>query len=312
MLTRIGRRLRRILLETMPALVRWSFNVFDGGERRAFFRRLLVDGVSQDQTSTFDAIDDLLANHEMSEPQRERLLRRSLAGLSPSTISPTILDLFKVACGGNVHHSQEGEDVLLERLFADRSQGFFVDVGAHHPTRFSNTYAFYKRGWRGINIDATPGSMTPFSVLRPEDINLEAAVSDRTEPLTLHVFKEGALNTFDPMLSETYTVDGWEMTDTIELQPLPLSELLDRYVAAGQVIDLLSVDVEGEDLAVLRSNNWEKYRPEVVIIEALNAPLLSLCADPAVAFLVERGYVPVSRLFNSVILRRAEEPDAKN
>lgn len=312
MLTRIGKRLHAILLEIMPALVRWSFSVFDGGERRVFFKRLLLEGVSQDEASTFDAIDDLLTNHGMTEPQREQLLRRSLAGLSPATISPSVLDLFKVACGGNIHHSQEGEDVLFERFFADKPQGFFVDVGAHHPTRFSNTYALYKRGWRGINIDATPGSMEAFKALRPEDFNLEMAVSDKTEPLIFHVFKEGALNTFDPALSEAYAVDGWEMSDTIELQPRPLSEVLDRYVAAGQTIDLLSVDVEGEDLAVLRSNDWEKYRPEVVVIEALNAPLLSLGADPAVAFLIERRYVPVSRLFNSVILRRDEQPNAKN
>ena len=51
--------------------------------------------------------------------------------------------------------SQEGEDLLIDRMFDGQSVGFYVDVGAHHPTRFSNTYLLYLRGWRGINIDAT-------------------------------------------------------------------------------------------------------------------------------------------------------------
>ena len=71
-------------------------------------------------------------------------------------------------------YSQEGEDMLLDRFLEDRSVGFYVDVGAHHPKRFSNTYRLYCRGWRGLNIDANPGSMTLFQKLRPRDINVEA------------------------------------------------------------------------------------------------------------------------------------------
>ena len=74
-------------------------------------------------------------------------------------------------------YSQEGEDMILQRMFGQRREGFFVDVGAHHPFRYSNTYLFYKKGWRGINIDATPGSMREFEKYRPADINLEVAVS---------------------------------------------------------------------------------------------------------------------------------------
>ena len=55
-------------------------------------------------------------------------------------------------------YSQEGEDMILRRIFGDKRLGFYVDVGAHDPRRFSNTYYFYKRGWRGINIEPRPGS----------------------------------------------------------------------------------------------------------------------------------------------------------
>src|SRR5690554_6253894 len=74
-------------------------------------------------------------------------------------------------------YSQEGEDILLEKLFEGKNDGFYVDVGAHHPRRFSNTYLLYRRGWRGINIDAMPGSMAEFRRLRGRDINLEIPIS---------------------------------------------------------------------------------------------------------------------------------------
>ena len=73
-------------------------------------------------------------------------------------------------------YSQEGEDLLLRRIFEHQKIGFYVDVGAHHPFRFSNTYLLYKRGWRGINIDAMPGSMRLFRKFRPRDTNIECGV----------------------------------------------------------------------------------------------------------------------------------------
>ena len=78
--------------------------------------------------------------------------------------------------------AQEGEDrVLFSLLFKLHGgkhidNGFYVDVGAHHPYYLSNTYIFYRQGWRGLNIDAMPGSMALFEKNRPRDINLESGV----------------------------------------------------------------------------------------------------------------------------------------
>jgi hypothetical protein len=83
-------------------------------------------------------------------------------------------------------YSQEGEDRILLRPFENCKDGFYVDVGAHHPTRYSNTYLFYRMEWSGINIDAAPGSMNLFKKKRPRDINLEVAISDREEELTFY------------------------------------------------------------------------------------------------------------------------------
>ena len=73
--------------------------------------------------------------------------------------------------------SQNGEDVMIRGLFAGQRYGFFVDVGAHHPFRFSNTYLLYRAGWSGLNIDALPGTKRLFDRYRPRDITIEAGVA---------------------------------------------------------------------------------------------------------------------------------------
>ena len=102
----------------------------------------------------------------------------------------------------NYSYSQEGEDMVLQRIFAQKEYGFYIDVGAHHPKRFSNTYLFYKKGWRGINIDALPGSMDLFNKVRPNDINLEVGIGYKEEELNYYMFNESALNSFSKKLSQ--------------------------------------------------------------------------------------------------------------
>mgnify|MGYP001334584774 CR=1 FL=1 len=86
--------------------------------------------------------------------------------------------------------------MILNRIFGNQAKGFYIDVGAHHPKRFSNTYLFYKRGWSEINIDAMPGSMKIFDKQRPRDINIEKPVSNEKKIMDFYIFNEPALNSF--------------------------------------------------------------------------------------------------------------------
>ena len=100
-------------------------------------------------------------------------------------------------------YSQEAEDLLMYKLLKEThrvSNGFYVDIGAHHPIRFSNTYLFYKMGWHGINIDPIPGMKQQFNFFRPRNINLELGISADSKPLTYYEYKEGPYNTFDTNL----------------------------------------------------------------------------------------------------------------
>src|SRR5713226_7824178 len=96
----------------------------------------------------------------------------------------------------HVSYSQFGEDMVLKKIFQDKPDGFYVDVGAFHPKYYSNTYLLYLKGWKGINIDATPGSMEAFKRIRPRDCNLEMPIGSRKQTLTYYMFEEPAFNGF--------------------------------------------------------------------------------------------------------------------
>lgn len=193
-------------------------------------------------------------------------------------------------------YAQEGEDRILAELFGLNSRktpGFYVDVGAHHPERYSNTFLFYMQGWSGINIDAMPGSMTLFRRERPLDINVEAAIGDEEKPLTFYEFNEPALNGFSreaALVRDQY--QNWKIVSECEIMTTRLDKLLDKYLPNGRVIDFMSVDVEGLDLNVLKSNNWKKYRPAVILVEDNEAALGNQGDDTKItAFMRANGYV---------------------
>lgn len=198
-------------------------------------------------------------------------------------------------------YSQEGEDLFLARLLADRSSGFYVDVGALHPVRFSNTYLLYKRGWSGINIDATPGSMESFKRLRPGDMNIECMISSDPSPRYYYEFEEPALNTMSEKLVRQREMEGHRVVRRLLLQPTPLAAVLENYLPAHTVIDVMSVDVEGSDLAILKSNDWDRFRPRIVIAELLGTSLENISQCEIYQFLASHDYELVAKLFNSAI-----------
>jgi FkbM family methyltransferase len=201
-------------------------------------------------------------------------------------------------------YSQEGEDMVLERFLEDKQFGFYVDVGAHHPRRFSNTYRLYRRGWRGLNIDANPGSMNLFQQVRPQDINIEAAVSSAPQELTYYIFNEPALNTFKRDLALERVGGKYSIIKEVKIATAPLWQLLDQHVPADTKIDLLTVDVEGLDFDVLQSNDWNRYSPQFILVECLGASTLAeASSDPVAQLLIGQHYSIVAKTMSTVLFR---------
>jgi len=162
-------------------------------------------------------------------------------------------------------YAQNGEDVLLSRVFQGPS-GFYVDAGACHPIIDSVTYAFYERGWRGINIEPCETMFNRLKELRPRDINLNLAISNTNTNATFYECPNHIpLSTMNPQVAGEITEAG----GVIEERPMEVKTLSTVLQEHGvSTIDFLKVDVEGHEKQVLQGNDWNRFCPRVVIVES--------------------------------------------
>lgn len=200
-------------------------------------------------------------------------------------------------------YSQQGEDMVLRCLFQFQTTGFYVDVGAHHPIDYSNTKFFYTKGWRGINIDPRPGIMAEFIKDRSRDVNLELAISDTPGKIQYYMFSDPATNTSDEQTAKRISESGYyKLVSRVQIPTRTLADVLNDYLPHSQMIDFLSVDVEGLDEKVLRSNNWNVYRPRVVLAEDTSAFTLDEALNSSlVCYLQEVGYVAIAKTVHSIV-----------
>jgi FkbM family methyltransferase len=213
---------------------------------------------------------------------------------------------------GNPHirmqFSQFGEDVIIESMletFGMRERpGFFVDVGAHHPYYLSNTCLFHMKGWTGINIDANPESVALFAAARPGDTNLHAVISDEPGIVEFAVFASAAVSTADPGARARVEQQGMARTSLLQLSTRRLGDVLAEIVTDGRRIDLMSVDVEGYDLRVLRSNDWQRFAPFFLLVEDPALSLLDRPNSEIFNFLKPLGYRLASQAFITSIYVR--------
>jgi len=196
--------------------------------------------------------------------------------------------------------SQEGEDKILDRLFTDKYQGFYVDIGAYHPFLFSNTQLFYLKGWRGINIDATYGSMQLFKDFRQEDINIECCITSDARGVQLDVYNEPALNSIISGRAAEMP-NQFYVTEQVTMESRRLEDILGEHLPSGVEIDFMNIDVEGADLEVMHSSNWTKYRPRVLVVEDNRFEISNPNASRIFSFCQEVGYKIYAKLVNSLI-----------
>lgn len=159
----------------------------------------------------------------------------------------------------------EGEDLIILENLKNINNGLYVDVGCYHPLHLSNTYLLYKNGWRGINIDLSRLTIDLFDYLRPNDLNINAAVSNYNGNIKFYYQKK-----LSQLTSVKKTVAKKRMQGEIkekEIKSLKLDTILENSKFKNQRIDLLNIDVEGGDFDALISLNINIYRPRLICIE---------------------------------------------
>ena len=201
-------------------------------------------------------------------------------------------------------YSQEGEDLILTNYLGNKKNGFYVDIGAHHPFKFSNTYLFYLNRWKGINIDGTPGCMTLFNKYRSRDINIEAVVSNIKKNINYIIYDEPALNCiYAKKRIKRNNSMGYKIKKKVSLKTKKLSEILNKYMPINTKIDFMNIDIEGYEYAVLLSNDWKKYKPTYILVEVVNYDLDKLTRNKVYQFLLKKGYSAIAITGRTVIFK---------
>ena len=210
---------------------------------------------------------------------------------------PQVANLKRFAAGeASVSWGQAGEDVLLVGFLRDRVddasyRGFGVDIGAHHPVRWSNTKLFSDRGWRGINVDASADAVKELKRGRRRDINVNVGIGKDPGVLDYYRMSLSAMNTFSKEFAEKAVDQGFKIVDEVKVPVVTLRALLDECLPKGQHIDFMSVDCEGMDLTILQSNDWTQYRPDYVLVEIhTGGKNWEIPGCPVTRYMNEQGY----------------------
>lgn len=166
--------------------------------------------------------------------------------------------------------SQYQEDLILDSIL-QKKEGFYVDIGANDPIEFSNTYRFYKKGWRGINIEPQKDRVDLFIESREGDINLNLGIGKEKGQLEFYNLGIHTLSTFNKIIAVEHCKRfNTEIIETISIKVERLETVLSEYLPQGKHIDFMSIDTEGWDIDVLLSNDWNRFRPSIVVIEVGN------------------------------------------
>ena len=165
-------------------------------------------------------------------------------------------------------YSMHGEDLVVEKYFKDVVNGFYVDLGCYHPVQNNNTMLLYQKGWRGINIDINEFSINLFNFCRPDDLNLNFAVSDKNGEIDFYYQKKiSALSTIKKSQSDL-AFQGKIKKKTISSQTL--TQILDDSNYKDKPIDFLDIDIEGADFDALKSLDFSRYSPKLICVEILS------------------------------------------
>ena len=167
-----------------------------------------------------------------------------------------------------ISFSKSGDDIQLMKLIKNSSPGLYVDIGSWHPVKASNSYFFHLRGWKGICIDPNPEMIDLYAKLRPTDIFLNCAVGDSVQNLNYYMLTDNysSMNTLDYNFIVSHKLEN-EVKEVKNIPVYNLKTLLEQHVNSNDRLDFFDIDVEGYDLEVLKTNDWDKFRPKIIIIE---------------------------------------------
>ena len=199
--------------------------------------------------------------------------------------------------------SQGGEDLALLSSVGTEV-GHYIDIGSHHPSRFSVTRHLYQRGWTGANIDANPALIPEFNKKRKNDINIWSAVGFESS-YQLCIFEESAISTVNKCWKEKFILANQKIVRVMEVPGITLREIIDTYFN-DKKIKLLSIDIEGADFEALKTIDFKTLSknqfPDWILLET-KPPIEEALKTDSVAYAINNNYIPYLILPMATLLK---------
>lgn len=191
-------------------------------------------------------------------------------------------------------YAQSGEDLIIGQIVTvlGLKRISYLDLGANHPTRFSNTYLFYTRGGTGVCVEPDPTLQPLYARWRSRDTVLTCGVSAQEGIADFYVMTTNTLNTFSREEAERYRAYGRQKIEKIIKIPVRrVNTILDQHFETCP--NLISLDIEGLDFQILKSLDFAKWRPEIFCIETLTytEDKTEQKLNEIISFMLDQGYM---------------------
>jgi FkbM family methyltransferase len=188
-----------------------------------------------------------------------------------------------------ISYAQRYEDMHLLRAFGEQASGFYIDIGAGHPVYDNVSFTFYLRGWRGITAEPNPWLAQLSEAVRPRDAHIQSLVGERPGETTYYLVEDfHGLSTTVASHARAAQTEFGKASQTMTAPVTTLRALCERL--APETIDFLKIDVEGAERAVLLGNDWQRFRPKVVLAEALEPVTMAPAWQTWEPLLTGNGY----------------------
>jgi FkbM family methyltransferase len=188
-----------------------------------------------------------------------------------------------------ISYAQRYEDLHLLRCFGEQASGFYIDIGAGHPVYDNVSFAYYLRGWRGITVEPNAWLAQLSEAVRPRDIRVRSLVGATPGEATYYLVDDfhGLSTTVESHARKAKSEFG-KASRTLTMPVTTLRALCERH--APGAIDFLKIDVEGAEREVLEGGDWKRFRPKVVLAEALEPVTMAPAWQPWESLLTGNGY----------------------
>jgi FkbM family methyltransferase len=188
-----------------------------------------------------------------------------------------------------ISYAQRFEDMHLLRAFGEQASGFYIDIGAGHPVYDNVSFAFYLRGWSGITVEPNPWLAQLSEAVRPYDRRIESLVGEKAGEATYYLVEDfhGLSTTVERHALKAQSAFG-KSSQAMTVPVTTLWALCERHAPA--TIDFLKIDVEGAEREVLLGGDWQRFRPKVIVLEALAPVTMTPSWEAWDPLLTAQGY----------------------